>query len=113
MNGSTPILSSQQVTSTTLKRVGGAGSHLLGGQDWGGPVHGNTGIRLDHCSCGKSPAGAALSLVLDVGDDTLVPPVFLCRKDLRWGGWHPFVPSKVHGFKLSLCQVTELVHGHF
>merc|ERR1712055_332182 len=109
-------------SSTTLERVGGAGGHLLGGKDWCGAVHGNPGVGLDHCSGGECPAGAALSLVLDISDDSMVPPVDLCRKvlgwlglgeGLCWGGGHPLVSSKVHGFKLSLCQVTELVHGHF
>ena len=97
--------------------VGCAGGDLLRGEHWQ-VAAGDGSVGLNDLSCGKGPAGAALSLVLDIGDGALLPPVHGGGKVLdgafafgagSGGSGKPFVAAKVLSLELSICQVGELV----
>merc|ERR1719277_1207066 len=110
--------------ASTGKRVRGTRSHLLCGK-LRQVSCGDRGVRFDHLGRAESPAAAALSLVLDLRDGALVPPVngvgqLTAGLGLESGrGWHsdsalghPLVTTGHLGLKLSLGEVGELIHSH-
>jgi len=69
--------------STALLRVGSAVQHLLLGQD--GEFSVSEGpVALNGLGSREGPAGAAITLVLDVGDDVLFSPIDRVWKVLDW-----------------------------
>ena len=80
----------------------------------------NGSVGLNHFCGTEGPAGATMSLVLDIGDGSFCSPVNLCRKVLGWLrngrkvssiGWKVFVPTGVHCLEFIFCNVAELVDG--
>merc|ERR1712083_252118 len=105
------------------ERVGSAGGHLLSGE-LRQISSLNGGVGLDHLGCAEGPAAAALSLVLDIGNSALVPPVNgvgeltagLGLEGGRWGSGaalgHLLVSTGHLGLKLGLREVRELIDSH-